>query len=124
MKVLVDGMTFDTDFVRIELDHGVIVEIQPDTTEIINPNNPSEPDRHHTNELFPMSTIEVRFPYEETPDGFVVRNVKRCPYCEGAVNRFCSKYPDKHFHYSTLYFECASCGSRGDPVVGIMDPPR
>ena len=67
-------------------------------------------------------TLEAQFPYEETPNGFVVRNVKQCPYCGGAVSRFCSKHPDKHFHYDTLYFECASCGAMGDPFLGIMNP--
>jgi len=52
MKVLVDGMTFDTDFVRIEFDHGVIAEIGPNDTYIINPNNLSEPQQHDTDVLF------------------------------------------------------------------------
>lgn len=70
-----------------------------------------------------MSIPTVLGSYEATPDGFVVRNVNECSFCGGPVDRFCSKYPDKLLHYSTLYFKCSSCGAMGDPVTGIMIPP-
>jgi hypothetical protein len=50
MKVIVDGVQFDTDNVRIELDNGFIVQIEPTIIEIINPDNPTEPQTFGTQE--------------------------------------------------------------------------
>ena len=41
-----------------------------------------------------------------------IENVKQCLYCSGAIDRY------EHL------FQCRECGSIGDLVTGIMNPPH
>lgn len=60
-------------------------------------------------------------PYEVVDEKtLVVRNVKQCDLCGGSVDRYCSTYPNKHFHYSTIDFRCTKCPAVGDPFMGVM----
>ncbi len=57
-------------------------------------------------------------------DEIIIYNVFECDLCGGEVDRFCYNAPDPHFIYQTKYFQCRKCAALGDPMLGIMCPPR
>ncbi len=69
--------------------------------------------------------VELERAFEDGPENTkIIRNVKRCDYCQGSVDRICANIPDPHGVFVTKYFDCTRCGAMGDPFLGMMTPPR